>query len=486
MDYGKIVRSVLATSSMVLLVACSGGGSSGSSSSSASVEEGLFLDAAVAGLGYESGDLSGTTGDDGSFEYESGETVRFFLGDIEIGSTTGNGTVTPLDLVSDAADESDPHVVNILRFLQTLDDDGDLSNGIQITQVMRDLAAGRSINFDQTTDAFASDADMLSTVNELTSASNVGARDLVEMVDALAHFQETLASLEVDGNLDPNDGELLTEAQFIDAFAAQVDGVFRLKMIGDFSASLDFTGVAVNSSVQFDNLYLQAYERAGDSFFVDACSLTEPEDMAIDPEEYEPDTEEFCESSELKYYQNASNVLSMEVECDGSVAWRGTWTKISDLPTFTQGNLSFSSSMYPPLDSTSGVCGSLTQSAIASQYLPQPNDLQLTDDENEGWQITVISPYADSERVKLYMTFNGDAAPGTYHVYDDSEDVADAVDVLMSSAIYGGSAEEPSSQSADSGTVTITSVTGNLVSGSFDLLMGTGDTVEGSFSVDFD
>jgi len=219
---------------------------------------------------------------------------------------------------------------------------------------------------------------------------------------------------------------------------------------------------------------------------VDSCSLTEPEDIFIDPEDYEPDTDEFCENSELKYYQNASNVLSMEVECDGSVAWRGTWSKISDLPTFAQGSLSFSSSMYPNLNSSSGVCGSLTQSEIDTQYLPQPNDFNLEDDASEDWEITVISPYGDNDRVRLYMQFNGEAAAGTYQVYDNFGDTADAVDVLISSAVYGGSADNPSSQSAESGTVTVTSVTGNVVSGNFDLLMHTGDSVEGSFSVEFD
>jgi len=251
-------KAILISGSFSLLAACGGGSSGDSSIDSTDVQEGVFLDAAVEGLEYVSGDLSGTTGEDGGFEYESGEPVHFFIGDIEIGSAFGDDAVTPLDLVSDATDETDPHVINIIRFLQTLDDDGDLSNGIQITQVVRDMAAGRSINFDQTTDAFASDADLLTTLSELTSASNAGARDLVELADALEHFQKTLASLEVDGNLDPNDGDPLTEEQFIDALAALIDGVFRLKMIGDFSTSFEISGITTNSSVQIDNLYLQA------------------------------------------------------------------------------------------------------------------------------------------------------------------------------------------------------------------------------------
>jgi hypothetical protein len=87
----------------------------------ASVTTGRFIDAPVQGLGYESGGVSGMTGDDGGFRYEPGQRVRFFIGDITLGEAKqGEPVITPVDLVPGATVDS-PAVVNIARLLQSLD-----------------------------------------------------------------------------------------------------------------------------------------------------------------------------------------------------------------------------------------------------------------------------------------------------------------------------------------------------------------------------
>ena len=94
---------------------------------------GEFVDSAVSGLSYRTDALSGTTDANGTFAYFPGETVTFSLGGIVLGSTQGQATLTPVDLVPGATDTANSTVVNICRFLQTLDADGNLVNGIQIT-----------------------------------------------------------------------------------------------------------------------------------------------------------------------------------------------------------------------------------------------------------------------------------------------------------------------------------------------------------------
>ncbi len=107
----------------------SGGGSSDSDKEDEKaglvvvVKEGSFVDAAVEGVNYTSGSLSGITGKDGRFQYEVGSTVQFFIGDINLGrAVQGKSLITPLDLVVDGAFDT-PEVINIARLLQSLDSD---------------------------------------------------------------------------------------------------------------------------------------------------------------------------------------------------------------------------------------------------------------------------------------------------------------------------------------------------------------------------
>jgi hypothetical protein len=85
------------------------------------LSDGQFIDAPVQGMGFVSGSVSGITGPDGEFQYEAGQPVRFFIGDIVLGEgAEGGAVVTPLDLVP-GGDIDTPAVINIARLLQSLD-----------------------------------------------------------------------------------------------------------------------------------------------------------------------------------------------------------------------------------------------------------------------------------------------------------------------------------------------------------------------------
>jgi hypothetical protein len=87
------------------------------------IQSGQFIDAPVAGIRYVSGALTGTTGNRGEFRYPAGEAVRFFIGDIALGTPVrGKAIITPLDLVPDGTLDT-PAVINIARLLQSLDSD---------------------------------------------------------------------------------------------------------------------------------------------------------------------------------------------------------------------------------------------------------------------------------------------------------------------------------------------------------------------------
>jgi len=173
----------------LVLAGCGGGGGGGGTTTS----EGQFIDAAVEAIGYTSGGQTGFTDANGKFTYENGQSVTFSIGDIVIGSANGKAIVTPVDLVNGAVDETNAVVTNIVQFLLTIDDDNNLSNGIQVTQAIRDAAAGKSIDF--TITGFDTDSNVSSVVGILTSASTIGNRVLVNAATAQNHLSDSLFSL---------------------------------------------------------------------------------------------------------------------------------------------------------------------------------------------------------------------------------------------------------------------------------------------------
>ena len=100
------------------------------------VKTGYFVDSAVAGVDFVSGGQTGTTDSAGTFTYEEGKQLSLSVGGVSLGTAKPDENVTPVDLVSGGTSESDA-VVNLARFLQTLDDDGDPTNGISIGETVK-------------------------------------------------------------------------------------------------------------------------------------------------------------------------------------------------------------------------------------------------------------------------------------------------------------------------------------------------------------
>lgn len=131
--YVKLYKFLGFTLASVLFIGCSGGSDSASyvpSGNSASIS-GNFIDSAVSGLSYtcSPSGLQGITDQDGKFTCEPNDRVSFKLGNIALGESIDVGSgdiVTPYTLFANNHDAA----VNLAQLLQTIDDDGDLSNGI--------------------------------------------------------------------------------------------------------------------------------------------------------------------------------------------------------------------------------------------------------------------------------------------------------------------------------------------------------------------
>ena len=121
---------------------------------------GFLVDSAVSGVTYETPTHRGVTGPGGSFRYARGETIRFSLGGTTLGKVAGRAQLSPFDLAGasvpvgmrdiTAALEDDDHpfqaVISTAVLLQSLDRDGDLANGIEVTPEVAALFDGVSLD----------------------------------------------------------------------------------------------------------------------------------------------------------------------------------------------------------------------------------------------------------------------------------------------------------------------------------------------------
>lgn len=173
-----------------------------------SESQGIFVDSPVEGLEYENSIRTGITDENGTFHYYEGDMIRFYVGSIELGEAPAKSIMTPIDLVEGATDQNHPAVINMVRFLQTLDEDMDPENGITITEAMSDAMLDHMIDFDMDPDQFGNDPDvmmMMDTVNEFNPSSSM--RTMVSTEDALDHFNSTINDMMNDDSTMMDDEE---------------------------------------------------------------------------------------------------------------------------------------------------------------------------------------------------------------------------------------------------------------------------------------
>lgn len=169
-----------------LISGCNGGSSA--PDPEPTINQGQFIDSAVANLRYVTDSQQAYTDEQGYFDYLEGETVKFYLGNIYLGESAGKAIVTPLDLLTTDSDISSTAVLNAIQLLQSLDENQDVSDGIKIPQAIHNLASGMSIDFNDSASSFSQDEDVIELTNHL------GLDSLINRSDAKSHFSESLES----------------------------------------------------------------------------------------------------------------------------------------------------------------------------------------------------------------------------------------------------------------------------------------------------
>lgn len=172
---------------------------------------GYYYDSLVTGVTYENIDevdgedqvvrtsVTGEGGDPGVFRYREGRTVRFSLGATVLGESAGQARVTPFDLTGieeeavggcDASElpgdeDSFRQVAHMAVLLQTLDTDGDPTEGIEISSDVAALFDEVELEIDQVWADFQTDLQVV-----LDAAKDGGLlpseREIVAREDALS------------------------------------------------------------------------------------------------------------------------------------------------------------------------------------------------------------------------------------------------------------------------------------------------------------
>ena len=159
---------------------------------------GQFGESAVGNVAYStSSGLSGTTDVQGKYSYRAGDTVKFSIGKIVLGQGPAGSLVTPIGLVNGATDFDNADVVKILQLLQTLDDDLNPANGINIASsvVTRLTALSAEKNVRDITDLTAD------VITPAFAGFASGAPVLKTAQAAKLQFAEALGFVEASGQI---------------------------------------------------------------------------------------------------------------------------------------------------------------------------------------------------------------------------------------------------------------------------------------------
>lgn len=178
------------------------------------VMTGVFIGSDVNNVRFETATQAGYTNDAGEFQYESGQTVSFYVGDVMLGTAQASSYVTPQDFLADVDANiavSDQVVENVLRFLQTLDVDGDGSNGIYIAEDTHAEAVNSLFTFDQTRESFeAAINPILGLALSITNSVLVGVQQTVDYFADSVYSQQPAP--EINSNEDDSLESELDEA----------------------------------------------------------------------------------------------------------------------------------------------------------------------------------------------------------------------------------------------------------------------------------
>jgi subtilisin family serine protease len=132
-----MIKKTLLFLTLIIFIGCGGGSNSSSNNSNNSDNvTSTLIDSPISGVEFTCGNNSGLTDSNGNFTCKENCKVYFSIGGVKLGNTTINKNnlyITPARLFNlDNSNISDTRIVNFVQFIQSLDSDNNISNGINI------------------------------------------------------------------------------------------------------------------------------------------------------------------------------------------------------------------------------------------------------------------------------------------------------------------------------------------------------------------
>jgi len=155
----KITLLTLSTFASFALLGC--GGDSSSPKANTNTGTGYYVDNAVQGVDYVCGTQKGKTDKEGKFTFEKGQECKFSLAGIPLRTTSADKLNDGVKVL-----ENNPKVA---KFLQSIDTDGNLSNGIEIDDKVLDALTDALADIDDDRTILSDDTVLTAVVAEVGS-----------------------------------------------------------------------------------------------------------------------------------------------------------------------------------------------------------------------------------------------------------------------------------------------------------------------------
>lgn len=191
--------AIAMTISPLFLTACGSDSNETTSTEETVLQEGHFVDSPVSGLTYRSDAVGGLTDTDGGFSYSAGESITFSIGELYFPRVIAADIITPIEL-SEGSANPEAMSINIAMLLQSLDEDGDTSNGISIPADAALVSV--PINFDVSVEEFTANSNVINLVANSGSVTT----SLVSPETASDHLLMTLAELGGQDDVEMGEG----------------------------------------------------------------------------------------------------------------------------------------------------------------------------------------------------------------------------------------------------------------------------------------
>ena len=166
----------------LLLVGC---GSSSTPSSTATTGTGVYVDSAVKGVDYVCGSQTGVTDVTGKFIFDVSQNCTFKIGELILRTVNAASLKDDMTLFEDNA--------TVARFLQTIDRDGDATNGIDVPSSTKELLTNMT-----SVPSTTAELEKIKTDLDAKDSSYVGR--VVTEVETDAHLQSTRTEIARSGD----------------------------------------------------------------------------------------------------------------------------------------------------------------------------------------------------------------------------------------------------------------------------------------------